>query len=399
MSSERIYFLDSYVREFTARVLRANPEKGCTQVALDRTAFHPEGGGQPSDGGTLGGFPLDGVTEKDGVILHRVRGALSEGEVVGQLDWERRFDFMQQHSGQHILSQVFERLLGAPTVSFHMGLGSSTIDVATPALEQGQVDDVERLANSIVFEDRPILVHLLEAPDLSRFHLRKATDRVEGIRVVQIQDFDVIPCGGTHCRSTGEVGLVKVVRWDRRAGNSRVEFLCGARALQDYQAKNLTVLQLASSLSVKDREVAEAVERLRDNLNETRHREEQLMDRLLDHEAEALFSQARVVDGVSVVSALLADHGPEELKRLAGRITARPRAVALLAGGSEKLHLVFARSEDLGFDVGQLLRKVLSPLGGKGGGQPNIARGGLPSAEKARIALEAAFRELPSAAG
>jgi len=242
-------------------------------------------------------------------------------------------------------------------------------------------------------------VHLLEGSDLSRFHLRKATDRTEGIRVVEIQDFDEIPCGGTHCRSTGEVGLVKVVRWDRRAGNSRVEFLCGVRALRDYQAKNRAVLHLASSLSVKDREVPGAVERLQRELGEARHRMEQLMDRLLDREAEALLSQARVVDGVSVVSVLLSDYGAEELKRLAGKITAHPRAVALLAGGSEKAHLVFARSEELGFDAGQLLRKVSSPFGGKGGGQPNLARGGLPSTEDAGIALEAAVRELFSATG
>lgn len=397
MDTVRLYYRDSYLKEFAARVLDVRPAQGHTEVILDRTAFHPEGGGQPSDLGLLGGLPVVGVVERGGEVIHRVQGPALDGEVAGQVDWERRFDFMQQHSGQHILSQAFERAIGVPTVSFHLGLDSSTIDLAVTSLVAEQVDAVEKLANGVVLENRPILVHLVEPSDLARFELRKATERTEKIRVVEVAEFDAIPCGGTHCRSTGEVGLVKVVRWERRGGNARVEFLCGGRALRDYQEKNRAVVGLAAALSVKDREVPEAVERLRRELSESRCRGEQLRDRLLDYEAKDLLRRAIAVGKAAVVSALLPGYGPEELKRLAARITSRPSRVALLAAGSEKAHLVFARSEDLDVDAGLLLRQVCAPLAGRGGGRPNLAQGGIPESDRAGAALEAALRELRSA--
>ena len=396
MGTDRLYYHDSYLNEFTARVLSARAVRGQWEVVLDRTAFHPEGGGQPSDLGLLGGVPLVGVVERDGEVIHLVRGPVPEGEIAGRVDWERRFDFMQQHSGQHLLSQAFERLLGASTVSFHMGLEVSTIELAAPSLTPAEVESVERLANQVVFENRPIEVHLLDASDLSRFDLRKGTDRTEGIRVVEVAGFDAIPCSGTHCRSTGEVGLVKVIRWERRGGNARVEFLCGGRALRDYRTKNQAVVELAAALSVKDREVPEAVDRLQRELSESRRRVEQLRNRLLDYEAEELLARAERVGGASVVSALLVGHGPEDLKHLATRITGRPATVALLAVGSERVHLVFARSEDLSFDAGSLLRQVTASLGGRGGGHPSLAQGGIPDPDNAGAALDAALAELRS---
>ncbi len=396
MSTDRLYYHDSYHREFTARVVSTRSIDGHTEVVLDRTAFYPEGGGQPTDLGSLGGASVVAVVEREEEVVHRVQGEVPQGEVVGRLDWGRRFDHMQQHSGQHLLSQAFERLLDAKTVSFHMGPETSTIDLAVSSLVQDQVEAVERLTNQVVFESRPILIHLVEPSDLGRFELRKGTERTEQIRIVEIQDFDSIPCGGTHCRTTGEVGLVKVTRWDRRSGNTRVDFLCGWRALRDYQGKNVTVVDLAATLSVRDREVRGAVERLLRENAEVRHQAGLLRNQLLDYRAEELSRQAEPVGRGSVVVALLPSATPDELKQLATRLTEGQGRVALLAGGEDRAHLVFARSEDLSFDTSALLRRASGPFGGRGGGRPNLAQGGIPEPGRARLVLEGALRELRS---
>ncbi len=391
-STERLYYRDSYLKEFTARVLRNDAVGDRSEVVLDRTAFYPEGGGQPADLGTLDGAAVAGVIERDGEVVHLVRGRTPSGEVTGRLDWERRLDHMQQHTGQHVLSQAFERLLGAKTVSFHMGADVSTIDLAAPGLDAAQVAAVEDLSNSVVFENRPVLVHFLTESELASLELRKGTEREGEIRVVEIQDFDSIPCGGTHVRSTGEVGLVKVTRWARRSGDVRVEFLCGRRSLRDYRAKNETAVALATALAVRDAEVREAVERRLREADETRKHAEQLRNRLLDYEASELSRTSETVGAAALVVALLEGRSGEELKHLAGRIAAGPGRVALLGATGEKAALVFARSEDVGLDASALLRQAVGPFGGRGGGRPNLAQGGVPDGANVRAALDEAAR-------
>lgn len=391
VATERLYYRDSYLREFTARALDARRAGDLTYVVLDRTAFYPEGGGQPWDLGTLGGLPVVSVVDEDGQVVHRVKGALPEGEMVGLVDWERRFDHMQQHTGQHILSQAFLRLLGAETVSFHLGADYASIDLSVPSLEAGQVEEVEELSNRVVFENRPVLIHILEPSELEKFDLRKATGRTDKIRVSEVQGFDSIPCGGTHCRSTAEIGLIKITRWERRSGNSRVEFLCGGRALRDYRRKNEALLSLSAALSVKDSEVAGAVERVVREGEEARRRSEQLRNQLLDHQAREMAEGAERVGEASVVVVLLEEYSAEELKHLAGKLVAVPGRVALLASAPEKVHLLFARSEDVALDAGKLLREASAPFGGRGGGRPNQAQGGIPNRADVRAVLDGAL--------
>ncbi|HEX9016866.1 MAG TPA: DHHA1 domain-containing protein [Chloroflexota bacterium] len=388
--TERLYYRDSYLREFTARVVRATPAGDQTEVVLDRTAFYPEGGGQPSDFGKLGGAVVTGVAERDGEVIHSVRGKLEEGEVSGEVDWTRRFDHMQQHTGQHILSQAFERLLGARTVSFHMGAEVSTIDLATGGLEAAQAAEVEELANSVVYENRPVVVHFLTRSELESLNLRRGTEREGEIRVVEVEGFDSIPCGGTHVRSAGEIGTIKVTRWARRSGDVRVEFLCGWRALRDYRAKNETVVTLGTALAVRDTEVREAVERQLREAGEVRRQVEQLRNQLLDYQAEELAHDAEKVGDTAVITAIMADRSGEELKHLAGKIVAAPGRVALLGAAGEKAALVFARSEDVSLDASALFRQAAGPFGGRGGGRPNLAQGGVPDPAKVRAVLDEA---------
>ncbi len=395
MSTERLYYGDSYLMEFTARVVGARRVDGECEVVLDRTAFYPEGGGQPADLGTIDGLPVVAVLERDGEVIHRLQGALEAGqEVTGKVQWDRRLDHMQQHSGQHILSQAFEQLLEARTVSFHMGAEVSNVDIAISSLSTEQAYAVEDLANRVVIEDLPIRIHMLEEADLARFNLRKGTDRREDIRVVEVPGFDSIPCGGTHVRSTGEIGMIKVVRWERRSGNVRVEFLCGRRALLDYRMKNQAVVGLATALSVRDREVPEVVDRLLREGGELRHQMGQMRNRLLDYRAGELAQRGEPVGSALVVAAQLDDATPDDLKHLALRITELPGRVALLAAEGEKTQLVFARSEDLPFDVGAMLRRVCAPFGGRGGGRPNLAQGGIPEPGRAGQALQGAVEAL-----
>ncbi len=396
MPTERLYYHDSYLTRFTASVVSARQGRDETEVVLDRTAFYPEGGGQPSDLGTLAGLPVVGVVEREGEVIHRVQGASPRGEVVGQVDWERRFDHMQQHTGQHLLSQAFERLLGTSTVSFHMGAESCNIDLALSTLSSTQVESVEELVNRVVLENRPVLLHLVDPSELASFQLRKGTERKERVRLVEVSNFDTIPCGGTHCRSTCEVGPVKVVRWERRGGNTRVEFLCGGRALRDYRAKSDLVVGLAAALSVRDREVRDAVERLQRESAEARRQVGHLKGQLLQYRAEELARGARPVGQASVIPAVLPEAGPEDLKHMAAHLTAEPGRVALLAATTDRVHLVFARSDDLSFDASALLRQVCTPLGGRGGGRPNLAQGGLPEPEGVRAALDEALKVLSS---
>jgi alanyl-tRNA synthetase len=398
MGTERLYYSDSYLAEFTARVTDTQPGKqpGEREVVLDRTAFYPEGGGQPSDLGTLAGAPVLGVVEREGEAFHRVRGDLPGGEVTGRIDWPRRFDHMQQHTGQHILSQAFSRLLRADTVSFHMGADTSSIDIAIPSLSPEQVETAEDFANRVVFENRPVRVHMVAPSELARFELRKGTERVDQIRVVEVEEFDSIPCGGTHCRSTGEVGLIKVTRWERRSGNSRVEFLCGGRALRDYRLKNEVVVSLAAGLSVRDVEVRESVDRLAGEASESRRLAEQLRNRLLDYQARELALAALPVGRAMVVATALQGSGAEELRHLAARLVAEPSRVALLASAADRCYVAFARSENLDFDASILFRKAVAPHGGRGGGRPHLAQGGAPDPGVARPILDDALRELSS---
>jgi alanyl-tRNA synthetase len=396
ISTERLYYRDSYLKEFSAHVVRASPAEGQVEVVLDRTAFYPEGGGQPADLGVLSNAQVTDVLDRDGEVVHVVRGSMPSGEVTGQVDWDRRFDHMQQHSGQHVLSQAFEQMVGAKTVSFHMGAEVSTIDLAIGALTPEQLQAAEDLSNRVIFEDRPILVHLLDPSELARLQLRKGSEREGEIRVVEVEGFDSIPCGGTHCRSAGAVGLIKVTRWARRSGDVRVEFLCGWRALRDYRAKNETAVVLATSLAVRDQDVREGVERLMREAVDLRKQTEHLRNQILDYQAIELAGRGQTIGSAWVIATVLEDRSPEELKHLAARIVAEPGKIVLLAAGTDKATLVFARSENLSLDAGALLRQAAAPFGGRGGGRPNLSQGGIPDPANTQAVLDEALRVVRS---
>ena len=384
MKTERLYYLDSYLKTFQARVVGRTTIEGRPAVVLDRTAFYPTSGGQPNDTGYLSGVPVVDVVDCGETIVHVLGGSPPALEAVaGQIDWPRRLDHMQQHTGQHILSQSLDRLVQAPTVSFHLADEYCTIDVARTPLSADEVRRVEELANQIVLEDRPVRVHLVAPDDLGRYALRKETSREDEVRVVEVEDFDFSACGGTHCDRTGRVGPVKVRRWERRGGETRIEFLCGWRALRDYGWKHDLVRSLAEGFRVRDRDVGGAVQRALDELASARDALEDLRERLRGYEVAELLESASPVPAGAAVARLVVhssgDRSPEELKRLAQRLTAVGDVVALLGlRVGDGVRLVFAQSPGLPFDMAALLKAASARLGGRGGGTRDLAQGGAP---------------------
>ena len=393
--TRRLYYKDAYRTEFDATVLRSmSAESDATGVILDQTCFYPTSGGQPCDRGTLEGESVLDVSEQNGDIVHWIAGRLQGTSVHGRIVWPRRFDHMQQHTGQHILSQAFLKLLGAQTVGFHLGDESSTIDLDRGDLDTAETDSVQDMANQTVFENRPVLTQFVKPGDLARFKLRKPPVVEHDIRIVEIEGFDCSPCGGTHCARTGEVGPIAIRKREQRGQETRIEFLCGWRAVRDYQWKTGAVNELALAFSVKDKELPVAVHRLIEEASDHRRMGRRLKDELLTAEATSALSEARVSNDVIVVVRAFADRDPQEVHRLAQLLTEGQRTIALLGVSGERARLFFARTEDLEADMAALLKSTCLDFGGGGGGQPSLAQGGGLPGDKLSKALEFAYDAL-----
>ncbi len=393
MGTVRAYYEDPYCREWAATIVRRVRGERRVGLVLDRTCFYPGGGGQPPDAGTIGGQPLVEITEEDDLI-HWVAEDPSADTVHCALDWPRRLDHMQQHTGQHILSAAFERVLDADTVSFHLGEDVVSIDIARIGLTEDDLRCVEQAANDVVMRDIPVGVHYFEPGQPIPLPLRKPP-AVEGtVRIVAVEGVDYSPCGGTHCARTGEVGAIKIVRAERRGQETRIYFLCGGRALEDYRRKHAIVSSMAAHFTVADAELPDAVARLEDEARSLRKALEHAQARLLELEAASLLESAERIGDVRVVARVFDDRNGEAVKRLALHLTAQGRCVALLASRGERVQVAFARSDDVGYDMAALLRQVAPLFGGRGGGQPQIAQGGGTDATRIDEALRQAVNLL-----
>lgn len=400
--NDRLYYQDAYIQTFSAQITkRGTEEDGTAYVVLSETAFYPTGGGQPCDLGLLSGIQVVDVEEIGGEVRHRLAFPLSEEitEVTGQIDWERRFDHMQQHAGQHILSAAFLEVVQAETLAFHLGKERVTIDVRLDELTEDVWTKVEQRANQVVLENHPIIARFVDEAELAALPLKKQPTVTENIRVVMIPDFDYNPCGGTHPARTSEVGMIKILGWERHRGNIRLEFICGWRALRDYTRKQATVRELARHLLTSEAELIEQTQRViaeRDLLKQTLMEKEKL---LLGVEVQKQLACATALGNVRLIQLAFTDKTIQELQQFAQMMTAgAPDTVCLLAATGEKLQLVFARGQDATVAVNQLIKETLPLISGKGGGNPAMAQGGgqpVMAAEEvlahARKLLEAAL--------
>jgi alanyl-tRNA synthetase len=377
--TQRLYFGDPCLTGFSARVVGRGERNGRPAVALDRSAFYPEGGGQPADHGMLNEYRvLDVQSDDRDVVWHLLDRPMPDDEVQGQVDWGRRFDHMQQHHGQHLLSAAFEELFDLPTVAFHLGNDYATIDLAGEVTEE-QLLTAEQRTNEVIWEDRPIEARFVTAEELAALPLRKPPV-VEGpVRVVSVPEFDHSACGGTHPRRTGAVGLLHVRRRERRGADTRVEFVCGGRALRDLRWKTGVLGRIAVGFTVGLDEVEGTVQRLRELEESSRKRLAAATERLLGFEAGQLLEAAS--GSPKVVVQVRDDLSLEDGRTLARAITALGGRVAFGLRGP-KSQLLVARPEGAGPDCGGVVREALRPMGGKGGGGPTMAQGGVPDAAR-----------------
>ena len=378
--TERLYHSDPCCTTFDAQVMERQRHNDRLAVVLDRTAFYPTGGGQPHDTGTLNGAEVIDVVERDhdGTVVHLLptETCLSDNLVRGELDWSRRFDHMQQHTGQHILSQAFVQIADADTVGFHMSGTYSTIDLNREMLSDEEVTRAESLANQIVFDDRPVISIFVTLEEARQLPLRKPPALKGAIRIVKVEGFDWSACGGTHVARTGGVGIIKVVRSERRRPETRLMFLCGRRALADYAALNRLTSDLGRRLTVAVEDLPVTIERLQNEAHANRKEKERHHQSLLDHEAAALATGSQLVGCISVVCQVFEGRALEDIRQLASRIASQPSHIALLGLRGTKAQIVFACAPHVDHDMRRLLQETCRRVGGGGGGGPDMAQGG-----------------------
>ncbi len=369
VSTKRLYFEDAYRTEFEAAVLERLTHEDRPAVVLEETAFYPESGGQPWDLGTLGGVPVLKVIEEGERIIHVLERDVPGDKVEGRIDAARRFDHMQQHSGQHILSQAFIEVMRGETRSFHLGAEFSTLEIGIPGIAESDRDKVERRANDVLFQNREIRTSFVPPERIAEVPLRRPPQVKGTVRVVEVCGFDFSACGGTHVRRTGEIGLIKIIGWEKIRGNLRFTFVCGGRALADYQIKTGVVRELAGRLNAADRDVPAAVEKLSAELQAARKR-------LKGLEEEAAAAEARTIlarTAGRVLTLVFEGRSPDSLRALALNLIREGERVVLLAGRSEtRAHIVLARSEKIPLDLRTLVGRLAPLLDGKGGGGPSL---------------------------
>lgn len=392
--TRRLYWQDPYCREFEAHVAERLTLHGKPALVLDATCFYPTSGGQPYDTGTLNEVPVLEVQELEGRVVHLLAQPVEADTVHGRIDWERRWNHMQQHTGQHILSQAFERLLDAETVSFHLGEESCTIDLGIAELRPEAAVEVESLANHIVLQNRAVTTCEYAPDEVALLELRRAPQVEGSLRIVRIAEFDTCACSGTHVRATGEVGTIHIRRWSRQRGNTRVEFLCGWRALRDYQAKDRICQALANALSAGVEELPEALARVMEAEHAARRQCEALRERLLALELPRLAAEAELFGEWQVLCRHLEGYDAGNMRYMAQQLTQEPGRIVLLSVREPSPQVCFARSQDIALDMAHLLREVLSRYGGKGGGRPHVAQGGGMRAEDLATLLADALAQV-----
>jgi len=385
--TKRLYFDNPYQVEFKASVIGREMFEKKHALILDQTCFYPESGGQLADKGKINGVEVLNVLERETKILHIMQSEVESDEVNGFIEWETRFDHMQQHSGQHILSQCFDTLFDSKTLSFHLGVKASTVEIDKRDITENEVEKVETLANEIVFQDEEICTYITPEELIEKIPLRKPPQKTGHIRVVQISDFDYSACGGTHPNKTGEIGLIKILKWDRIRNNLRFEFVCGRRALLDYGLKNRIIREVAVKFNVGEGELVGSIDKLIAELKDQRRRLRKTQEKILDIEAKEIKRNAKG----DVIKEIFTGRPPEEMRFLALSIIRSGNYIVLFGTKvQDRVHLILACSESLGRDMRDLIPVVSPLIGGKGGGRTTLVEISGQKGQQLKLALDKA---------
>lgn len=407
---EKSYLEDPYCVKFSSRVRWVEPAgEGLCAVFLERTYFYPVSGGQPDDRGTISGARVVSVEEEEKGVKHLVAGSFKEGETVEcEVEWKRRFDHMQQHSGQHLLSRVFLELKGLETVSFHLGDETCTIDLSGRFPGKDDIAEVESRANDFVFANLPIRHRIISPDELEKIesavgegkstsHYRpkircRAPEGVEQVRMVEIEGLDLSACCGTHVRATGEIGIVKILGVERTRGLSRVEFVCGKRALSDYSAKHGVLAEVAGSLTTDWREVPRVIAKLSEQSSELRKKKEELELELAAFRAVELGKPTGSAGSFSIVKRVVPESESSSLRDAMTRIRNNERTIVLFGISGQKPALLFGCTPGIPLNMGEILKRTAEIMGAKGGGGKDFAQGGGGDGSRISEALEEAER-------
>jgi alanyl-tRNA synthetase len=395
--STRLYYTDAYRTDFTAHVVSCEPAGSGHAVVLDQTAFYPTSGGQPFDTGTLNGVAVSEVADReDGAIAHTTAKPFAVGATVeGWIDWGRRFDHMQQHTGQHVLSAAFDRICSARTESFHLGAEHATIDLSR-IVSAAEIASAEDDANRIVWEDRPVYVKTVTAEEAAALPLRKAPARRGPLRLIDVEEYDLSACGGTHVARTGAIGIIAVSGWEKFRAGTRVEFRCGRRALARFRYWRDALAASQRLLSVAPHEMPEAIERAQADSKTAARMLRQTQEHLAVHEAKALVARGVPTATGRLVVEALDGWDAAGLKALASAAAASPGVTAALFSTTMPALVVVARAADVSVDAGAVVKALVTTFGGRGGGKPDLAQGGGLNATAADL-VRAAREQLGAA--
>ncbi|HEX5963538.1 MAG TPA: DHHA1 domain-containing protein [Gemmatimonadales bacterium] len=388
--THRLYYTDSYLLDFEAVVAERSADG--RRVYLDRTAFYPTSGGQQFDTGSLGGIEVTDVVDEGDRVAHVLAAALAGERISGRIDWPRRFDHMQQHTGQHLLSSVLADVVGHQTVAVHFGRESSTLDLDAAALSADQLAKAEARANEIVVQNRPVDISFEEAEFVDG--LRKPSGRGGTLRIITIRDLDRSACGGTHVRATGEIGPILVRKVERVRKGMRVEFLCGARASRRARADYTLISQLAGEFSATAEELPRLIAGQREELKQVQSRNRELEEEIDRGRARELYAAA-TPDKTGIRRVTITQEGTslDALRGLATAFTSMPMTIFVGAVPTPPA-VVLAASPDTLIDAAGMLKGLLTSVGGRGGGSARLAQGIVPG----RAQLEAVVESLGSRA-
>lgn len=377
--TDKIYLQNPYLREISARIVDKKYIDNKFYIKLNRTIFYPNmSGGQPMDKGTINGIEVLDTYEEGEDIIHVVKDNIQNNNVQLSIDWDTRFDHMQQHTGQHLLSSVFYNLYNAETVGFHLGREYVYIDITLPELTDEDVNRVEKFSNKIIFSNFNIKTYYIDKNNISKIPLRKQPPVTTNIRIVEIDGMDYSPCCGTHHRSTGEIGLIKIRKWEKYKGNTRVEFVCGNRALQDYSWKNTCINNISALLSSKDTDTYNKVKILFDHTEELEKENRDLQEELLKYKAKELLNDSTTLNSIQIIKHKFQNTNIKEISFMSSYLINNIDDLILILGieNAEKSQFILSRSNNLKINISNIFKEISKKLGVKGGGSIQTIQGG-----------------------
>lgn len=375
--TNKFYLENPYLKEIDARIIDKTYEDGKYYIKLNRTIFYPHlSGGQPGDKGTINGIEVLEVYEEDLNIIHVVKENIHSDKVKLSINWENRIDNMQQHTGQHLLSSSFYKLYNGETIGFHIGGDYVYIDVNLPDLSKTEVEKIEIYANKIISLNFPIKSYIIGKNDIDKIPVRKQPTVNSNIRIVEIENIDFSPCAGTHLRSTGEIGLIKIRKWEKYKGNTRIEFVCGNRALHDYGWKNDQIKNISLLLSSKDIDAFDKVKKLYLQKEELEKENRSLKDEVYEYRGKELLKNSTIINSVPFIIKTFDDKNLNEISGVSNYLN-NSKSVVQIYGSTNgnKAQFMVSKSNEININLQDIFKLISLELELKGGGSPNTVQG------------------------